>query len=127
MGSLSCGPSQETIEADRVLRAIDKLRDAPPEPLTGREVLVTELERTPAASAPAVKARDACARAYRLLIDGKKLSERVVKQLADPKTLTLEVGRDLASAETKIAESSAAMPACESAVADLRRSGAARR
>jgi len=122
-----CGPSQEKVEADRVLHAINKLRDSPPESLSGREALLTELERTPATSPPAIKARDACAHAYRLLVDGKKLSERVAKQLADPKTLTLEVGRDLADAETKIAESAASMPACETAVADLRRPGAAGR
>lgn len=123
----ACGPSQEKIEAERVLHAINKLRDSPSEHLAGREALVTELERTPAASPPAVKARDACARAYRLLVEGKKLSERVAKQLADPKTMTLEVGRDLAGAEAKIAESAEAMPACETAVADLRRPGAAGR
>jgi hypothetical protein len=123
----ACGPSQEKIEADRVLHAINKLRDSPSEHLTGREALVTELERVSATSPPAVKARDACAHAYRLLVDGKKLSERVAKQLADPKTVTLEAARDLADAESKILESAAAMPTCETAVADLRRPGAAGR
>jgi hypothetical protein len=107
-----------------VLHAINKLRDAPAEALSMRESLVAELEKVQASSPPAVRARDACAHAYRLLIEGKKLSERVAKQIADPSTLTLEVGRDLDAADAKIKESAAAMPACETASADLRRPGA---
>jgi hypothetical protein len=127
MGVSACGPSQERVEADRVITAINRLRDAPPEPLASREALLAELERVSATSPPAAKARDACARAYRLLIEGKRLTEKVAEQLADPKSLTLEVGRELALAESKITESAAAMPACETAVADLRRPGAAGR
>jgi hypothetical protein len=126
-GASGCGPSQEKIEANRVLTAIDRVRDAPVEPPSAREAPLTELERVQASSPPAVKARDACAKAFRLLVDGKKLSDRVAKQLADPRTLTLQVAQELADAEAKIEESAASMPACETAVADLRRPGAAGR
>jgi hypothetical protein len=122
-----CGPSQEKLEADRVTRAIDVLRDAPPEPLSAREALVTDLERQQASFPLAIQARDACARAYRLLIEGKALQASVTKALATPGGATIDTLRDLAGADAKIKESAAAMPECDRASADLRRPHAAKR
>jgi hypothetical protein len=67
-------------------------------------------------------ARDACARAYRPLLEGSALSARVKAALDDPgRSPPAQVLVDLASADTKIKESAAAMPACDSALAELRR------
>lgn len=139
----ACGPSEEKIEAERVLRAIDVLRDSPPEPLAAREALVAELEKQPATkSRLASEARDKCARAYRLLTEGKALQAKVSKALAQPAppasadpggggekpaSATAEMLRDFLAAEAKIKESAAAMPECAEAAANLRRPQAAGR
>jgi hypothetical protein len=116
----ACGPSAETLEAQRVLRAIDVLRDAPTEPLSAREPLVADLERQEAKAPAALRARDACVKAYRLLLEGKTLHAGVEKQLSTPGGASLDTLRDLAAAETKIKESSEVMPECSRAAADLR-------
>jgi hypothetical protein len=118
--AVACGPSAETLEAQRVLRSLDVLRDAPSEPLSAREQLVADLERQEAKAAASVRARDACVKAYRLLIEGKTLQARVEKQLATPGGASLDTLRDLAAAEVKIKESADAMPECDRAASDLR-------
>jgi hypothetical protein len=115
-----CGPSAEAQEAARVLRAIDALRDATAEPLSAREGLVADLERQEAKSEKAARARDACAKAYRLLNEGKSLQARVEKALATPGSSGLDTLRDLGAAEAKIKESASAMPDCDSASSALR-------
>jgi hypothetical protein len=124
---VGCGPSQEKLEADRVIRAIDVLRDAPAEPLSARAALVTDLERQQASFPLAIEARDTCARAYRLLIEGKTLQASVTKALATPEGATIDTLRDLVTADAKIKESAWAMPDCDRASADLRRPHAAKR
>jgi hypothetical protein len=118
---LGCGPSKETVEAERVLRAIDVLRDSPGAAPVSRIELAGELERLPVTSPLAVAARDACARAYRLLIEGAALSDRVHKALDQPDAAAGAVLDDLAQAEAKIKKSSEAMPDCDRAAAELRR------
>lgn len=118
----ACGPSAEEREAAAVVRAADVLRDAPAEAAAEqRRALLADLERAPAASPPAVRARDACARAYRLLLEGKDLEARVRAALADGGTPGAGVLLELTAAEAKIEESAAAMPDCEAALSDLRR------
>jgi hypothetical protein len=124
---VACGPSAEKLEAERVLRAIDVLRDAPSEPSAAREALVTALEREQATFPAAVRARDTCAKAYRLLIEGKALQAKVGKGLSEPGGATADVLRDFLAAESKITESAATMPQCDEAVADLRRPKASNR
>lgn len=125
-GVAGCGPSEEKLEKERVLRAIDVLRDAPSEPASAREALVADLEKMPVKGEAPARARDACARAYRLLIEGKALQKRVEEQLKPPaggapSGATLDTLRDLAEAESKIGESKARMEDCASEVAALRR------
>lgn len=108
-----------------MLRAIDVLRDAPMEPLSAREALVADLEREEAKGAVAVRARDACVKAYRLLLEGKALQVRVEQQLkpgaaGSAGAAGLNTLRDLVAAEAKIKESSEVMPACNNATAELR-------
>ncbi len=117
----SCGRSAELAEADRVLHAIDALRNSPADALDARTQLVTDLEKQEATLPESVAARDRCASAYRLLVRGKRLAERVKKGLADPRTVDPSVLSDLVDAEATIKASAEAMPACDTARADLGR------
>jgi hypothetical protein len=118
---VGCGRSEEAVEAERVLRAIDVLRDAPSSALPARIELAAELERLPLRSPPAVGTRDACARAYRLLLDASLLEQRARKALDEPGLPSATAVQDLLEAETKVKESSMAMPECDRAMAELRR------
>lgn len=103
----------------RVCHAIDALRRAPPEPLEARLSLVAALEQEAAGDPETARARDGCARAYRLLIEGSLLAARAGAALGDARTREPEVQRDVAEAEAKIRESARAMPACDEAAAAL--------
>jgi len=116
----ACGPSAEDLEAAAVVHAADALRDAPAEAVEGRRTLLAELERRPA-SGDAAAARDACARAYRPLLESAALRARVEAALADPSKLDGRALADLAEAEAKLKESAAAMGACDAALATVRR------
>ncbi len=115
-----CGPSPEAIERERVLGTIDALRDAPKGEIIERTRLLEELERSSLKTPVAARARDACLKAYRPLLEALEL-ERAVKQglegasPPDPMLLTR-----IATAEAKVEQSSLAMPGCEQAVAALR-------
>ena len=115
----ACGPSAEAIERDRVLHAIDELRDAPSDNLEARRKLVAALRGQPAVVPAIVRARDTCVTAYRLLIDGSELQSSVRSDLArgavDP-----DLAARLLDAEAKIKQSATVMPDCERAIADLR-------
>jgi len=116
----ACGPSAEKLEADRVARSIDVLRNAPAGSTTSRLHLVEELEKQPATGKLAVSARDACARAYRSFEEASLLEAQVRKAMADPATMTPSLLDDLATASAKIEASKEAMPGCERAVSELR-------
>jgi hypothetical protein len=118
---VGCGPSAESLEQRRVLDAIDALRDAPSVDLSGRRRLLDGLEKHQASSPLARRARDDCAAAYRLLIEGNEATETVRKALAHPETAPLTTLSDLAAAEEKIKKSGEAMPGCAKAAAELRR------
>lgn len=104
-----------------MLHAIDALRDAPADALDARNALLVALEAQSAKLPESLAARDRCAAAYRLLLDGKRLSDRVKKGLAQPSTVEPALLADLVTAETRIKASAEAMPACDTAKADLRR------
>lgn len=117
----ACGRPAELAEADRVLHAIDALRDAPAGALDARDALLVALEAQPVTLPESLAARDRCATAYRLLLDGKRLSDRVKKGLAEPSTVDPALLADLVTAETRIKASAEAMPACDTAKSDLQR------
>lgn len=117
----ACGPSAEEREAAAVLRAADVLRDAPAEAGARRRELLAELERAPAASPRAARARDACVKAYRALLDGAALEAKVRAALSGTAAPSPADLANLLEAEAKIKESAAAMPDCEAGLADLRR------
>ncbi|UQA61241.1 hypothetical protein [Polyangium aurulentum] len=116
-----CGPSAETLEQRRVLAAIDALRDAPAMDVPARRRLLDALDKQEAQSPLARRARDDCAAAYRLLIEGNEATEAVRKALAHPETAPPTTLSDLAAAEEKIKKSGEAMPGCEKAAAELLR------
>ncbi len=117
----ACTPSAESIEQRRVLAAVDALRDAPATDLPARRKLLEALEKQEASSPFARRARDDCAAAYRLLIEGNEATAAVAKALAHPETAPPTTLSDLAAAEEKVKKSAEAMPACEKAAAELRR------
>jgi hypothetical protein len=118
--SQGCGPSAESIEAARALRAIDALRDAPSEPIADRKKLLESLERLSLTIPRGVAARDACVLAYRALIEGSELRAKVQASLDAPSKIDPSVLRDLVAAEDKIKESQKAMPDCDRTVSELR-------
>ena len=116
-----CGPSEEALEAARIARAIDVVRDAPNDPVEGRKQLLEKLEAEPAKGALAIAARDACVKAYRPFVEGQQLEAQVRAQLAGPaEQLDAGVLLELAGAETKLNEAKAAMPECDRALHDLK-------
>jgi hypothetical protein len=116
---MGCGRSGELAEIDRIGRAVDAVRDAPGDAVDAREKLVAELAGQAATLPEAVAARDRCAEAYRLLVDGKRLSARVKSAMKDPASMGPGVLADLVAAEEKVKASAAAMPACDTARAAL--------
>jgi hypothetical protein len=103
-----------------VLHALDALRDAPGDALAARRKLLADLETTPATAPSAVRARDACAAAYRLLLDGTELERGLQAELAGDGGAAASLVPRLLEAERKIKQSGTLMPDCEQASAELR-------
>ena len=113
--------SAEAEEERALIAAIEALRDAPAEDLAGRKARIDALLKKPAKSPQAQRARDSCAEAYRLLVEGKEGTEGVKRALGGPGPVPKTLLADLAAAEEKIRKSSEeAMPACEKAATELR-------
>lgn len=118
----ACGPSPEAVERGRILVAIDRVRDAPAGEIAGRRQLVDDLQRTPAVVPEVARARDTCAAAYRLLLDGTELQNEVRADLEKGSPGPALAAR-LLEAEADIKQSDTVMPDCERAVAGLRLPG----
>ena len=118
----ACGPSPEALERARILVAIDRVRDAPAGEVAVRRTLVTDLAQTAAVVPEVARARDTCATAYRLLLDGIELQNGVRAELdkGDPQP---SLATRLLEAESKIKQSDTVMPDCERAIASLRLPG----
>ena len=116
-----CGPSEEALEAARVARAIDAVRDAPNDPVENRKQLLQKLEAEPAKGALAIAAREACVKAYRPFVEGQELEAHVRTKLSGPpEELDPSVLAALAGAEAKLGEAKAAMPECDRALHELK-------
>lgn len=117
-----CGPSPESIERGLILVAIDRVRDAPAGEIIGRRKLIADLQQTPAVVPEIARARDTCATAYRLLLDGIELQTDVRAELEKG-----DAGPSLAArlleAESRIKRSDTVMPDCARAIAGLRLPG----
>jgi hypothetical protein len=113
--------SVEAEEERALIAAIEVLRDAPAEDLASRKNLIEALAKKPAKGPEAQRARDDCALAYRLLVEGKEGTDGVKRALGGPGPVPKTLLADLAAAEEKIRKSSEeAMPACQKAATDLR-------
>jgi len=110
----------EHAEDRAIIAAIGALRDASSDDLGRRMRLVEELEKKPATSALGRRARDACASAYRTLVEGQEAADRVRRGLAGPASeAPKNLLADLAASEEKIRKAEAEMPSCEKAAAEL--------
>ena len=117
-----CGRSEEAQEADRIVRAIDVVRDAPNDPVAARTELLGKLEAEHPKGKLAAAARDACVGAYRLMLDAQVLEARVRGALSGPaEDLNPGVLADLGTAEAKLKESKLAMPECDRTLSELKR------
>lgn len=115
----ACKSSAERQEARRVVAAIDRMRQSPPE---HREPLIVALEKQTVDTEIARQARDRCAEAYRALHDGAALESELRRRLALP-TPPATAAADLARAEARIDHATRVMPRCNEALAALRRAG----
>ncbi len=116
----ACARSSEKVEADEVRAAIDRLRASNADDLAGRRALVGELEKKPAALKEAKRARDACATAYKTLVEARELAARAKAGISAPDRSAAAALADLDGSEKKLAEATAAMPACDAASATLK-------
>jgi hypothetical protein len=111
-------PSREAQEDRAVLGAIDVLRDSPEDDLVKRRSLIDSLAKLPATSELGREARDACADAYRLIVESKEATTKVKLALANGE-LPKNTLADLALAGEKIEKSEPAMKACQKAAIEL--------
>jgi hypothetical protein len=116
-----CGPSGEDVERDRVLRAIDALRDASAQASEARRLLLEELEHQPAVGAKAVRARDTCASAYRHMLDADATTLDIRRAIEAGEAERPDLPQKLADAEANLTQAKELMPACERALVELRR------
>ena len=121
LAAVSCGRPSEVVESQRVLAAIDALRDAPGLDTRRRRALLEALERQPAGARPAVEAREACSAAYRALLDADDLGREAGRGLLRGERT--ESPRQILEAEAGVAQARILMPGCESALAGLRHRG----
>jgi hypothetical protein len=118
----SCsGLSDETQERHRVAAAIDAMRAVPADDYVERARLADELSAMEVQSAPAKKARDTCAKAYRSLAESMRLTN-VASAGLDPKS-SADPAIVVAAARDAVAEKKAsdeAMVDCSDASAAIR-------
>ena len=122
LGVMGCGRPLETVERERVLAAVDRVRDASSVDVAHRRKLLEALAAEPAVAPAAKLARDRCASAYGELFDGNDLRAQIQAALKLGGALPEDVPAKLREAETHIARAKAIMPDCERALADLRHS-----
>lgn len=120
MAALGCSRSPEAVERARLLAAVDALRDAPAADARRRRGLLEALERQPAVAPVAQGVRDACAAAYRPLLDGTELTEELRRAVARGDSPAPELPQKLHQAEAEVARARTLMAGCERALADLR-------
>ena len=118
-----CGRSEEAQEADRIVHAIDVMRDAPNDPFAVRADLLAALEAEHPKGKLAVAAREACVKAYRAMVGAQRLEARVRGGLKGAADGGIDIGLlgDLGNADTILKESMTAMPDCDQRLRELRR------
>jgi hypothetical protein len=111
--------SAEAREDHAVLGALDALRDSSPDDLPNRHKLIDALTKLPATSPLARDARDTCAEAYRLVVEGKEAIMKVKGDMVRLEAAPKNAMADLATAQDKIEKSQPAMRACQKAAVEL--------
>jgi hypothetical protein len=101
------------------MAAVDELRDSAAADLPARRALVEKLEKLPASTPLARSARDDCAKAYRVLVDGKEKLAKLKHALDDPSGSAKDTLGDWAKAQQLAKDIEQAMPLCEKAAAEL--------
>jgi len=114
------GKRQESDEQQRIAAAIDAIQAVPAEDASGRAELADALAKVDVKTPAAVKARDACAGAYRAMAKSTRLIDEASAGLAasshaDP-ARTIQAAKEAVAAE-KAAED--AMETCSDARAAL--------
>ncbi|HEY4120338.1 MAG TPA: hypothetical protein VGM56_20875 [Byssovorax sp.] len=102
-----CARSPERVSDAAVRAALDRLRDAPSADDAGRRARVVDLKATSAETPEGQRARDSCALAYTLLLDGKAM-------LALARS-TDAGAADVGAVERKLTDAEAAMTECNAA------------
>lgn len=99
--------------------AIDVLRDASPDDSAKRRTLIDALKNLPATTPAAREARDACAEAYLLVVEGKEATQKLKAEMERLGAAPPNAVADLLAAEDKIKRSEPAMRACQKAAIEL--------
>ena len=115
-----CDRSPDEAERRRILDAIDAVRDAPRQDSVRRSGLLDGLARQSVTVPEALRAREACVSAYRLLFEGDDMAGRLDRALARGGSPGPSFAEDLRAAEDKIIRAKAAMPGCELGLEALR-------
>ena len=114
--TVACGPSAEALERGRIVAAIEALRNAPAKDHSRRIGLADQLSHEAANTPEAIRARDACAKAYRLLAESNLAEAAAEKAIgtAEPG----QAARGLAAldeAQKKLDASRSEMSTCSEA------------
>ncbi len=112
----ACGPSADELERQRIIAAISALRSARPDDVDGRLALADALAKESAKTPEAVRARDVCAKGYRLLAESRRAEDAVAKGIASSdKDSAITALRALDEAQKKLDEARAAVDECGAA------------
>lgn len=117
-----CGEAEKLRkERDAVVAKIDALRDSDKASLDVRRKLLKELEGVESKSPDCVAAREACASAYRSLIESKAQSEEATNAMSSGERVDpVDMSKKLETAGKLLERSEEDMPKCDQALTKLR-------
>jgi hypothetical protein len=119
--SIGCGPSEQRREAEHMLTAIDKLRNAAHEE---RAPMLASLDKERPNTAEAELARHRCHLAFSAMHAGRNMVQEVEAKMAAHKkagtTPEPALLVTLNEAQSKVGQANERMPACNQAVRALR-------
>lgn len=114
----ACGPSREQDEAQKTLELIDSLRNSAPRDDATRLSVARSLAKLDVHDPAAVRARDACSKAYESLALGNQASALAMQKMSAQ--AVGEATQALGEAQSRIDESKKTMPECSEATGALR-------
>lgn len=116
-----CGPSRETSERQSVMAGVERLRQIPAADTSARIAASDDLLRVETKTPEAKRARDACAKSYRLVAEATALTSGALAEMkdtsvrSDPKSLSERLKR----AEDLNEQAEPALKECTEAMATL--------